>query len=770
MRAAIRASLACVLVSVAPVARADELARGRPYEWNRAPSYTPCTDAADAMQLTDGLRATNDFSWLDRAAVGWELQKGDIVTLTLDLGKSAPLDSIIVQTAWFARSEIVPPSLLCAVANAPNQFEWAGALDAATLVRPDSTRPARVALAVPLGARRGRWVLIAALLRSNFLCTDEVQVYGGGARASVPAPQESVAAAPFSGVPSPAGRPAAPAPVPLGRAFTPDEIDSVCALQRRLWALRQALPGPVSLPATGPAAHESPGQRRDLGHPAVVEEAARLAARARSWRAAGLPALVVRRVDPWTPTTPWSALQVERADTLELWPGAWGAAAIEIASSADSTVHAALRVAPAEGPRLTLREVVHVESRDGSWAGDALPLAPASLALAPGTVRQVWIDVEARNAAPGMHDLQIEVAGRTIPLAVRVHALRLPAAALAALDWNYPTKFALTRPLLAEAMQDNREHGIDSWCLAEESAPWPDPAAIDASGHIASPLDFTACDRALATLGPTSAHRIVWYWDFDPRAEDPSRGRFRHSYLSPAWRRAVSEWLEAWRTHLEALGLDPRRILMQPVDETSSPAVLQLYRTLRELHPGLPLALTLTRNATPDELRALAPHLALAIVERSVLAQRSKWIARVKRRGIEVWTYAVPFPSKSAPPLAAYRTLPWEAWARGLSGCGFWAYGDTGGQSADAWNDFDAERSDFAVVYGEIGAPRPLRGEALAPSKRWQAFRMGMEDTALLATAVRRRPGLRATVIAALGCDPGLRPDGERLRWLRLVQ
>src|SRR5262245_46049035 len=179
MCAAICTSLVCGLGCVAPVARTNELDRGRPYDWNRAPNYTPCTDAADAVQLTDGRRAANDYIWLDHATVGWELQKGAIVTLTLDLGTSAPLDSIIVQTAWFARSEIVPPSLLCAVANAPNQFEWAGGLDAATLAPPDSTRPARVALVVPLGAKRGRWVLIAALLRSNFLCTDEIEVHGG---------------------------------------------------------------------------------------------------------------------------------------------------------------------------------------------------------------------------------------------------------------------------------------------------------------------------------------------------------------------------------------------------------------------------------------------------------------------------------------------------------------------------------------------------------------------------------------------------------------
>ena len=751
---AMRAIVTWLLGGMSTFAGAGELSHARPCTWNRPPNYAHCTDSADVVQLTDGLRAANDYIWLDRATVGWELAIGDIVTWSLDLGSECDLDSVVVRSAWFERSGIVPPSLLCAVGDAPNRLQWAGGLDGATLTRPDSSRPARVSLVMPLPSVRGRWVLVAALLRSNFLCTDEIEVHG-----AAPTTRASVVAAPGS---------------PLGRAFAPTEIDVVYAVQRRLWSMRAALPNHASAPlddAHGWKAPSNASTRIHLDHPAAAEENARLASRARSWRTAGIPALEVRRVDPWAATTPWSELQVEMTDTLELWPGAWGAAAIEIAAAGDSTVQAALRVTSTGtgAPRAILREVVYVEARDGRWVGDALPLAPAAIVAAPGAVRQVWIDVDARLAAPGMHHLRIEVGGRTVSLAVRVHDVRVSARQLSALDWTYPTKFALTRRVPEVAVRDNREHGIDSWCLSEESVPWPDPATIDAEGHINAPLDFAACDRDLSVLTATPARRIVWYWDFAPRADDPSRGRFRHPYLSRAWRVAVSEWLDAWLTHLDALGHDGTRIVMQPVDEASSPAVLELYRTLRKLHPGLPLALTLTRNATSSELRALEPHLTLAIIERRALAKNSKWIARARRRGIEVWTYDVLAPSKTAAPLADYRLLAWEAWGRSLAGCAFWAYGDTGPRSADAWNDFDEARWDHAVVYGESGAPRSLGGESLVPSKRWQAFRMGLDDTAVLAAAVRHRPGLRAEVLAGLRRGRVFDPDAARKRLLRLL-
>ena len=741
-------------------AGAVNLARSRPYTWSRPPQYRACTDPGDAAQLTDGRLAKNDYIWLDRACVGWELQTGDIVTWTLDLGSTCALDSVVVRTAWFTRTGVVPPALLCAVGDAPGRFQWAGALDAETLAHPDPTRPARVALAVPLHRARGRWVLIAALLRSDFLFSDEIEVHGTAT------PDAGSASTPPSG--------------PISRSFDPAEIDAVGAVQRRVWALRRALPGPVPVPSGTPTARGTSLHAKDadavnrtpLDPPASAEEAARLAARARSWRAAGAARLIVRRVDPWAPTSPWSALQAERSDTLELWPGAWGAAAIEIAAAGDSTAHVALRVAAGAtgSPRAILREVVPVEARDGRWAGDALPLAPATLDVPPGAVRQVWVDVDASRAAAGLHRLRIEAGGQTVNLAVRVHAVGLGAPALAALDWTYPDKFALTRQAPEAAVRDNLDHGIDSWCLAEESVPWPDPASIDASGHITRPLDFTTCDRHLALHTALTARRILWFWNFDAQAKDPSRGRFRHPYLSPAWRRAVSEWLEAWLAHLDALGYERRRMVMQPIDEASSPAVRRLYAALRAERPGLPLALTVTRNAAPAELRSLAPHLALAIVERRALEKDASWIREAMRRGMVVWTYDVPQPSKTVPPLAGYRLLPWEAWARGLTGCGFWAYGDTRLSSADAWNDFDAERCDHAVVYGEAGAPRPLGGESFAPSKRWQAFRMGLEDTALLAAALPRQPGLRAAALAGLGHGSAFDPDAERRRLLRLLE
>jgi hypothetical protein len=719
------AGTALVLLDPGARATAGELAHGLPVRWNVAPNYERCTDPGDSLQLTDGRRATSDWIWLDRRTVGWELRLGDLVELWIDLGRDCSVDSIAVSTAVYAPSGVLAPSLLVGIGGSRSQLVQAGAFDGSSIAVRDSTRAKRIRLVVPLHGTEGRFVLLAAMLRADFLFTDEIEVYGE--TAALP----HAAAAPGS-------------PLALG------DLPAAWAAQRRLWAARAALPEPI---------HVAPGT------PPHTEEVLRLRARAARWRSAGAARLRVQRVDPWAPLTPWTDLHPMHDDTLRLWPGAWDAAAIDVAwcDSIDARVPIRLQPPTQGHPRATLREVVPVEARDGRWAGDALPLAGDSLALRSGGVQQLWIDIDAQDASTGSSIIDVQIGADHVRIPVRVERVPLAAAPLATFDWTYPTFFALPRAAPETAVRDNREHGIDSWCSPSQTVPWPQTAAIDSRGHVQRAPDYTACDRHVRLLDGRSARWLGWYLDFKPGIEDPSRGQFQHPYLSEAWKQAFLEWLDGWRAHLESQGLDRRRIYLQPFDETTDLKAARFYAFLHAARPDLPLVLTLTRKASPSDVRTLGANLGIAIFEREALPQHADWIRAARSRGLEVWVYDVLEPSKAADPTRDYRLLLWETWARGLTGCGFWSYGDTGERSADAWDDFDNVREDFAVVYGPVGAPVPLRGEALAPSKRWQAFRIGVQETRLLAAAVEQRPRLREEILEALASGE-LLPDTWRRR------
>lgn len=754
-----RNSVLAAILCTSTAASAENLARGRPAAWDIAPNYARCTDAGDATQLTDGVRARQNWIWLDSLTVGWERQPGDIVTLRVDLERECRVDSIVLYTASFARSDVEPPSLVCGVGATAGDFVRAGSADASILRPPPWLRPRRVALAVSLGGARGRFVLAAAMLRGHYFFVDEIEVHGTAfdtERTDAASRSEALDSGPN-------GTLHAKEPY-----FGPMQVDSICALQRRLWALRRSLP-----------ANDLAGAGED------TEEGDRLATRGRAWRRAGRRGVSVRRVDPWAPTTPWSPPQAAVTHTLEMWTGSWNAAAIEIASAADSTLDIPVRLGAGGGlaPKADLRAVVGVEARDGRWAGDALPrLRHDTVAIRPGEVRQIWVDIDAGVASPGSYRIGIEVGDTAVVIPVRVYDVALPPRSLAALTWAYPEKFALPRSAgPARAIADNAAHGIDVWWFAEESVPWPDAGAIDAEGRLLRPPDFTRSDQQLE-LHRDTLRRIRdarthdfergfgWYWDFRHGEPDPSHGRFRHPFLSPAWKRAVGDWLAAWTAHLDSIGVRNDRVYMQPFDESTTDPVVALYRFLHEIRPDVAWALTLTRLAEDSALRDLEPVLGVAIVERVTLSQRQAWIRRVQSRGAQVWTYDVLDPAKSASPTADYRFLAWEAWARGLTGCGFWSYADTGLQSADAWNDFDASHADLTVVYGRSGWPdASFLDQDLVPSKRWRAFRVGLEEVMLFEAAAVRAPSLQREILRTVARPGRTDPEGIRQRAVRIL-
>ena len=102
-------------------------------------------------------------------------------------------------------------------------------------------------------------------------------------------------------------------------------------------------------------------------------------------------------------------------------------------------------------------------------------------------------------------------------------------------------------------------------------------------------------------------------------------------------------------------------------------------------------------------------------------------VSKLKERGKQVWAYAAVGGGKAGDPARFYRAQAWEAFALGVSGFGFWAYADVG-QSGTAWNDTDDVRPDYAVIYE--GHP------GIISSKRWEAWREGVQDFALLSAAL----------------------------------
>jgi len=157
-------------------------------------------------------------------------------------------------------------------------------------------------------------------------------------------------------------------------------------------------------------------------------------------------------------------------------------------------------------------------------------------------------------------------------------------------------------------------------------------------------------------------------------------------------------------------------------------------------------ALTLSSGQSQRDLRSLLPWLDIAILNRDIVRDSDDFIKLMHAKGSEVWVYAVLDPAKASSPTESYRLLAWEAWALGLQGCSFWAYAHVAG---DSWDDFDGDHADFSVVYANKDvATNSL--EAFVPSRRWRAFRLGVQDVQRFAVLAERFPNLRQEIDTAI--------------------
>ncbi|MCD6361190.1 MAG: DUF4091 domain-containing protein, partial [Armatimonadetes bacterium] len=85
-----------------------------------------------------------------------------------------------------------------------------------------------------------------------------------------------------------------------------------------------------------------------------------------------------------------------------------------------------------------------------------------------------------------------------------------------------------------------------------------------------------------------------------------------------------------------------------------------------------------------------------------------------------LWGYQVL--GKTSDPLRNHRLSFWDCWRKGITGQGFWCYADAHGSN---WDPYDEGKGDYSPVYD--GDEREL-----IPSRRWEAWREGVEDYTLL--------------------------------------
>ena len=186
----------------------------------------------------------------------------------------------------------------------------------------------------------------------------------------------------------------------------------------------------------------------------------------------------------------------------------------------------------------------------------------------------------------------------------------------------------------------------------------------------------------------------------------------------------LRRWINDVQRIVEDLDLDPRKILIHPMDEVRDEGWLKLRlisNVIEEHDPkfGLFVNPVLSRNRVIEEriLMDLLDDVAIIQPEKRFYQRYEDFFKQKKLSNL--WVYENPSYPPKQESLIFYGNLAKYTLENSISGVGFWSA--TASSGISSWSDIDGERPDWSHFYEY--------GDDIVPSLRWLSFREGLRKT-----------------------------------------
>jgi outer membrane protein assembly factor BamB len=391
-----------------------------------------------------------------------------------------------------------------------------------------------------------------------------------------------------------------------------------------------------------------------------------------------------------------------------------------------------------------LREGIEVGTFKRTTILDALPkLNQGHTITIPALGNRVlWLTFITKGLKPGEYnaDLTLYTLGnlyqeQTIKLNLNVSKIALPKKnRLSFYTWARLGSDPKS-PLTQQKLLDLINHGTTVFSV---SAP---VFNYDDNGNLLEEIDWTRHD---AWMDNYQNRGIILV----PSFQNAVRGTKESPMWSAPWKMAYQQAIIKYSAHLKELGFENENWALYPFDEpwlTGMSVAEQLYEVAK-----------LTKNANP-KVQIYTDPAGMPTLENSkkfvglvdiwmpmidLLKEDKELLEFYKATGAKVWTYEAPEHSKFLKPLGLYRLQPWLAFRYGLTGCGMWTY-----NWGNRWAMDKSELETWGMVYED--------GENIVTSRRWEAYRDGVEDYNMLTL-------LREVIEVEKG-SPKLRKTAEKL-------
>ena len=270
--------------------------------------------------------------------------------------------------------------------------------------------------------------------------------------------------------------------------------------------------------------------------------------------------------------------------------------------------------------------------------------------------------------------------------------------------WAY-LSYPMLRDRQAEAANDLELHHINSIVVP--------PAFIPVPGN----LDFSKLISYLTHL--KYAKNIFLFTNY--AATGYRNVNKKVQYLSEEWKKDFTIWYNEMLGALKSAGISSD-IYLYPYDEVAGKDI-QDFKSLatwtKTAVSQIKFYATLSRKEALDNI--------LPLIDIAQVSDSPDLLSELPVHNCEVWVYSGRSPARSLSPYSFYRLMAWKAFVNDVTGIGFWDYADEGKNKV--LNLISDPLTDPASSYSAIyDGP----GKDIISSRRWEAFRLGIEDYSIL--------------------------------------
>ena len=429
---------------------------------------------------------------------------------------------------------------------------------------------------------------------------------------------------------------------------------------------------------------------------------------------------------------------------------------------------------------------------------DALPRLANErrLILPSGRTRRLWLTINTHGVDARKYTLTLRLTNvatdkevARIPVELHVLPVALEKDSQVAVHTYAYLNRRSTRDHLEHAVADLKSHYENTFIF---TAP-PNPP-MDEQGNVVGSANFKDLRSQIRLL--KDARQLVFFWH---ECKAPYF-QWKLPWMSAAHKKSLKIWLTDFVRVLREEGFGYDRFMMYPFDESySNPvkggrpelqALAEIADAIHEIDPQVRVfANPVTAHPKDDPLyEKLKGKIAAWSLHKLLLDpgdHTSGWpynfTAADKHRVVEgffrneqnsgrlLWAFQCDGRTKTKDVNGYYRRWSWQIWHLGFTGIGLWSYNDIRGDGG--WSDVgDGSSGDFSMVYEMRDAPADIPRvpfEPLVPSRRWQAWRAGIQDYFLLQQVRKRRPVLEPqlkNLAAEILEDPKTTSGYERAR------